>query len=86
MVVGTGDISLSEWWRTGGWGRRDAPFDGVLPGLAVDSEDRIYMARRKEPAVLVYDREGRYVTTWGEDILRSPHGIYVDQRRSRLGH
>ena len=78
MMVGTGAYRyrVVEGWGLGPQGR---PFDGVLPGLAVDSGDRIYMARRKEPAILVYDREGRYINTWGEDILLSPHGIYVDR-------
>ena len=76
MIVGTGDhrYRLVEGWGVGPAGRE---FGGVLPGLDVDSEDRVYIARRSPPALLVYDREGRYLATYGEGVLGNPHGVHV---------
>jgi len=76
MIVGSGQYRyrLVEGWGLGPGGR---PFGGVLPGLDVDSADPVYIARRTPPALLVYDREGRYVTALGEGILQNPHGVHV---------
>ena len=63
-----------------GWGRgpEGKEMGGVTPGVVTDSRDRVYMARRDPPGILVYDREGRYLTTWGEDMLANPHGLWID--------
>jgi DNA-binding beta-propeller fold protein YncE len=76
MIVGSGNFQYSvvEGWGQGPEGR---PFGGVVPAVATDSQDRVYIARRKPPAILVYDREGRFLTAWGEDILQSPHSVWI---------
>jgi len=78
MIYGTGKYRyrVVEGWGRGPGGRE---FDGVLTGLATDSEDRVYIARRAEPAVLVYSREGEYLGSWGQDLLDNPHGMHVDR-------
>ncbi len=38
-------------------------------GVAVDSHDRVYLITRGEARVFVYQRDGSFVTTWGEDIF-----------------
>jgi sugar lactone lactonase YvrE len=46
--------------------------------VAVDSHDRVYLLTRMDPRVIVYDRDGSFLTTWGEDILSAkPHGITI---------
>jgi DNA-binding beta-propeller fold protein YncE len=35
------------------------------------------MARREPPAILVYDRQGRFLAEWGGEILHSPHSIWI---------
>lgn len=50
----------------------------VVPDVAVDSEDRVYVARRDPLAILVYDREGRYLTSFGESVLSNPHNTWID--------
>jgi DNA-binding beta-propeller fold protein YncE len=55
-----------------GWSHRD------VAGVAVDSQDRVYLICRGDHPVIVYDRDGRFLTSWGEDIftLRT-HGITI---------
>src|SRR5512135_2213703 len=62
-----------------GWGRgpNGREFGGVVPAVATDSRERVYITRRKPPAVLVYDREGRFLTDWGADVFKNPHGIWI---------
>jgi len=47
--------------------------------VAIDSRDRVYLLTRMDPRVIVFERDGRFVTEWGGDVLSAvPHGITVD--------
>lgn len=48
-----------------------------VPAVAVDSEDMVYVLSRHKQGVVVFDREGHYVRSWGEDLFKRPHGIFV---------
>lgn len=49
-----------------GWAKVPAEWDLVeVPGLAIDSHDRIFAFTRGEPPVVVFDRDGRVVRSWG---------------------
>ena len=67
-----------------GWGRGPGcPALGLVSAVGVDGQDRIYLFNRlPKPAVLVYDREGRFLRSWGEDLFTTPHGLWItpDQR------
>jgi peptidylglycine monooxygenase len=75
LVVGMGDhvYDVVRPWGTlpPGWTL------GLVSHVAVDSRDRVYCYQRKDPPVLVFDREGHLLTTWGAGRLRDAHGIYV---------
>ncbi len=51
---------------------------GWIPAVAVDSQDRIYVYSRSERPLVVFDREGNFLASWGEDILKDSHGIFID--------
>ncbi len=45
-------------------------------GVAVDSRDRVYLITRADARVFVYERDGSFVTAWGEDVFTpQTHGI-----------
>jgi hypothetical protein len=49
-----------------------------VAGVAVDQEDRVFLICRGENPVIVYDREGNFLRTWGKgDFSMRTHGIYV---------
>lgn len=52
---------------------------GWIPAVAVDSKDRVYVYSRSEHPMVVFDRDGRFLASWGEDVLKDAHGIYIDQ-------
>jgi streptogramin lyase len=60
------------------------PRQGIASDVALDSRGRAYIALR-EPgypditggAVLVFDKDGKYIESWGEDLYTSPHGIWI---------
>ena len=46
-------------------------------GVAVDSKDHVYVFTRGEHPVIVFDREGNVLRSWGEGLFRRPHGITI---------
>jgi len=50
---------------------------GAVSAVAVDSQDRVYAFQRKDPPVLVFDRDGNFLQAWGSKAIRDPHGIYI---------
>jgi DNA-binding beta-propeller fold protein YncE len=63
-----------------GWGKLP---DGSnildIPGIAVDSKDRVYVFNRDKQQVVVYDSEGNFIKNLGKDIIFvRPHGAYID--------
>ena len=59
-----------------GWGQ--IPQLGLVSSVACDSEDRVYVFNRSpQPAVLIFDRDGTFLRSWGEDIFKKPHGIWI---------
>ena len=52
---------------------------GDVAGVATDSQDRVYVFNRGEHPVIVYDRDGRFLTSWGEGVFARPHGITIHQ-------
>ena len=50
---------------------------GNTSAVATDSQDRVYVFQRKEPPMLVFDRDGTYLSCWGIGAFANPHGIFI---------
>ncbi len=50
---------------------------GNVSAVATDSHDQVYVFQRKDPPVLVFDREGRLRRAWGAGAFANPHGIFI---------
>ena len=50
---------------------------GQISSAAVDSQDRVYVFRRTDPPIVVFDREGNYLNSWGNGFTLFSHGIYI---------
>lgn len=53
------------------------PYDWSLHdvcGLSVDSQDRVYVLNRGDHPIIVFDREGNLLTSWGEGYFSRAHG------------
>ena len=76
-TVGTGvhKFEVNEDWANvpDGW---NAPMCAV----AIDSQDRVYGFNRGEHPVILFDREGNYLRSWGEGLFALPHAITVDDQ------
>jgi len=75
MLYGSGKYTyeLVDGWAKypNGWSFID------VCGLSVDSQDRVYVLNRGLHPVMVFDREGNLLTSWGEDFLKSAHGSCI---------
>ena len=62
-----------NWWKLpAGWSF------GWVPGVACDSQDRVFVYSRSEHPLIVFDQDGHFLESWGEDVLKDAHGIYID--------
>lgn len=52
------------------------PFD-ALSGLAVDKDDQVYVFTRTVPPVQVFDREGHFLRSWGDEHIGMAHHIKI---------
>lgn len=50
---------------------------GLISRIATDSQDRLFVFQRKDPAMLVFGRDGRYLHSWGSGEFRRPHGLRI---------
>ncbi len=50
---------------------------GLVSRVATDSNDRVYVFQRKDPPVVVFDREGKYLGAWGSGAVTDPHGLKI---------
>lgn len=66
-------------YRAVEWGRLpDGWSVGDVGGIGVDSDDRVYVFNRSSHPMLVFDRHGSFLRSWGEGIFTRPHGIHID--------
>jgi outer membrane protein assembly factor BamB len=48
-----------------------------VAGVATNSKDRVFVFNRSEHPVMVFDRDGTFITSWGEGVFGRPHGIFI---------
>ncbi len=76
MASSTGlRFELIEGWEQlpAGWEHADAA------AVAVDSRDRVFLLHRGEHPVIIYDRDGRLIGSWGDGLFTGQaHGITID--------
>ena len=46
-----------------------------VPAVAVDSKDRVYAFARGDHPMIVFDRDGNFLDSWGQGLFTRAHGI-----------
>jgi hypothetical protein len=73
MAMTTLEFEVNDRWE-------QAP-EGVthkdVSAVGVDSRDRVYIATRHPDVVIVYERDGSFVSTWGQGVFGNTHGITI---------
>ena len=57
-----------------------------VAGVGVDSKDRVYVFNRGEHPMMVFDRDGNFLQSWGEGVFQRPHAVTMGPRRHHLLH
>lgn len=48
-----------------------------VAAVAVDSRDRVYLFNRGEHPMIVLDRDGNFLRSWGEGLFSRAHGLHI---------
>src|SRR5687768_3768604 len=75
-LVGSGKYTyeVNEDWQ-------QVPDGWLMPAaaVAVDSQDRVFCYNRDpNHPMMVFDRDGKYLYSWGDGMFRFPHAIVID--------
>ena len=50
---------------------------GMVSAVATDSQDRVFAFQRKDPPMLIFDRDGNLTDSWGNGSFEFAHGIHI---------
>jgi len=51
---------------------------GPVSAVATDADDRVFVFQRSTTPVVVFDRDGKYLRSWGDGHFTTPHGLRID--------
>jgi len=73
MGTGAHTYQLVESWGNlpDGWTFLD------VAAVAVDKRDQVYAFNRGKHPMIVFDRDGNFLRSWGEDIFKRAHGLHM---------
>ncbi len=61
-----------------GWGKLPPGYHfQEASSVAVDAKDNVYVFCRGEHPVIVFDREGNFLRSWGEGMFKRPHSVII---------
>ncbi|MGE5194590.1 MAG: peptidyl-alpha-hydroxyglycine alpha-amidating lyase family protein [Deltaproteobacteria bacterium] len=52
---------------------------GRCSAVGADSRDRVYLFHRGKSPVLCFDRDGKFIRAWGDDLIKTAHGLRIDR-------
>jgi streptogramin lyase len=65
------------------WARLPPGWEMPAAAVTVDSDDRVYCFNRTpDHPVVVFDRDGNYLSSWGAGLFAFPHTIRADAREN----
>lgn len=75
VELGSGDYVyrlVSDWAKLpDGWDYGD------VGGVATDERDNVYVFNRGGHPMIVHDRDGNFLSSWGEDMFKRPHALHI---------
>ena len=73
VTVGSGQFTyeVAEGWGKlpDGWTYKE------VAAVGVDRRDQVYLFTRGEHPVIVFDRDGNFLRSWGEGVFKRAHGV-----------
>jgi len=75
MIINVGE---RQYELVEGWGEpRPGWVWGQVGAVCVDSEDNVHIFTRAEHPYRVYDKSGKMIDSWGEQIFEDAHGMCI---------
>ena len=75
MIVGNGQFKyrvIADWAKLpNGWSFKE------VGGVGVDRSDNVFVFNRGEHPMMVFDREGNFLRSWGEGQYPRAHGVHM---------
>jgi hypothetical protein len=75
MIVGSGQFKYrvnAEWAKLpDGWSFKE------VGGVGVDRHDNVYVFNRGEQPMIIFDREGNFLRSWGEGQYPRARGVHL---------
>jgi len=62
------------------WAQIPAGWTLGQTAIVTDARDQVYLFNRSDHPLMVFDRDGNFRTSWGEGVLSSAHGMFIDQQ------
>lgn len=77
MQIGSGDHTY-EW--LGNWAKLPAGVQfGYTHGVEIDGQGRVIVHNRSRDAVIFFDPDGHYLSSWGAEFEQGAHGLYLSR-------
>lgn len=74
-IVGSGDYRyecMDNWGRLpDGWSFKE------IAAIGTDARDNVYVFNRGEHPMIVFDRDGNFLKSWGEGVFPRAHGVFM---------
>lgn len=78
-VAPSNDQGPPEYRVVTGWPELPAEVKlGGVAAVATDAGDRVYLFHRGKNPVVVLDKEGKFLRSWGDGLIQTAHGLRVD--------
>ncbi len=75
ITMGSGDFTYQP---AEGWGDWPEGWDeGDVAAVGVDRWDNVYAFNRGPHPMVVFDRDGKFLRSWGEDVFHRAHGVHM---------
>ncbi len=76
-IVGSGKYRYRVNWD---WQKAPGSVEVRACAVAADSQDRVFcFNRNKDHPVVIFDRDGKFVGSWGAGLFQFPHAIRIDK-------
>lgn len=68
-----------QYERVDGWAKLPNGESFIdIGGISIDSQDRLYIFNRSKHPMMVFDSNGDFLTSWGEEHFSRAHGSCID--------
>ena len=76
-TVGTGKYTYE---KNDDWAHLPEGWEMPAAAVAVDSQDRVFVFNRSpEHPIIIFDRDGNYLSSWGDGLIAFAHAIRIDK-------